>query len=204
MDNDQNQEQPLDLGAILARVGNIPTQKTPEFDAPAKLKGSFQGPNLADILFSRVKSQYPDMVPDSGTFIPKGGLQKDDPNLSSFRALGSAFRYNPPPDARESSNVEDRRFTHPSLPTSDMGNYDFPTTNAFSRPKPTPPSSAAGVQGMSGTQSGPSVNRNPWTASVADNPWITEVEGPSTPPFRNGGSITDRTRQLLAKLKNRA
>jgi len=112
---------------------------------------------------------------------PKGRLQPDDPNFGSFRALGAAFRYNAPPDARESTNVEDRRFTHPSLPTSDFGNYDFHTTNAFSRPKPVPPTSAAGIQGMSGTQSGPSPTRatlEPWST----NPLIDQVEGSDITP----------------------
>jgi hypothetical protein len=135
-------------------------------------KGSFQAPSRLSIL----KDVYPELVPPSGNFIPKEGLKPDDPNLGSFRALGSSFTYNVPPDARESSNIEDRRFTHPSLPTSDMGNYILPRTGGLElSPPPVPPSSAAGVQGMSGTQSGPSVTRSPWTAAMDPGPFETQV-----------------------------
>jgi len=182
------------------KEANKTTQKAPGPNRDSILKSVY--PNGLPDRLSILKDVYPELVPPSGSWIPKEGLQPEDPNLGSFRALGSSFTYNPPPDARESTKIEDRRFTHPSLPTSDFGNSDFVTSNAFSRPKPVPPTSAAGVQGMSGTQSGPSVNRNPWTANMTPGPFETQVI--STPPFSNGGSITDRTRQLLAKLKNSA
>lgn len=110
------------------------------------------------------------------SFIPKGGLQPDDPKFGNFRALGEAFTYKVPPGARESTNIEDRRFTHPSLPTSDFWNYDRPDVLGGPPPfLPPPESSTAGIQGMSGTQSGPSVTRGPWTSSVASatSPWET-------------------------------
>ena len=117
--------------------------------------------------------------------IPKERLQPDDPNLGSFRALGGAFHYTVPPDASESNNVEDRRYTHPSLPTSDFGNYSGPTLAATRLAlQLSPPSSAAGVQGMAGTPSGPSATRatlEPWkTTNMAP---ITSPAEPSwTPP----------------------
>ena len=176
------------------KEANKTTQKAPGPNRDSILKSVY--PNGLPDRLSILKDVYPELVPPSGSWIPKEGLQPEDPNLGSFRALGSSFTYNPPPDARESSNIEDRRFTHPSLPTSDFGNSDFVTSNAFSRPKPVPPSSAAGVQGMSGTQSGPSVNRNPWTANTT-TPWDTQVIQAQA----RGGAVSDRTNILLAKLK---
>jgi hypothetical protein len=164
MDDDQDQVQ-YRIHALLHKVKR-------QDGGPAPGKGSFQAPSRLSIL----KDIYPEMVRPSGSFIPKGGLKPDDPNLGSFRALGSSFTYNVPPDARESTNIEDRRFTHPSLPTSDMGNYNFPRTGGLElNPPPVPPSSAAGVQGMSGTQSGPSVTRSPWTADTDPGPFETQV-----------------------------
>lgn len=166
---------------------------------PVKPKGSFQAPSMMSIL----KDIYPDMVPPSGSFVPQEGLQSE--NFATFApAIDSAFKYTVPPNARESTNVEDRRFTHPSLPTSDMGNYDFPEIGGFrAHPKPTPPAPTAGVQGMAGAQSGPSITRGPWATSTTPGPFDTQLV-PSRPSRSNGGGITDGTRQLLAKLKNRA
>ena len=166
---------------------------------PVKLKGSFQGPNLADIYFSRAKSQYPDMVPASGTFIPKNKLQPDDPNGGNFRALGTAFRYNVPPDARESTNIEDRTSIHPSMPTSSYVNYTGPTIGNIPIRTPPIPTSAAGVQGMPGTPSGPalSVPKSPWTANtMTPSDWDTQV----VPSQARGGVVSDKMRAMLAKL----
>ena len=166
---------------------------------PVKLKGSFQGPNLADIYFSRAKSQDSDMVPNSGTFIPKGGLQPDDPENHHYRALGATFHYNIPPDARGSTNIEDRTSIHPSMPTSSYVNYTGPTVKDYPIRTPPIPTSAAGVQGMPGTPSGPalSVPKSPWTANtMTPSDWDTQV----VPSQARGGVVSDKMRAMLAKL----
>lgn len=143
---------------------------------PASRKVSFRESPLNEV-FESIMEEHPDMVPPSGTFVPKGGLRKDDPNFGNFRALGEAFRYTIPPDARESTNIEDRRYDHPSMPTSSFGVYNGPMMGGQLDIRPTPPSPTAGVQGMSGTPSGPSVTRSPWTANVASAvpPFETQV-----------------------------
>jgi hypothetical protein len=55
---------------------------------------------------------------------------------------------------RESDNVEDRRFTHPSLPTSDK--YDSWKDEYYPNGQPGGPvRPTAGVKGLPGAQSGP-------------------------------------------------
>ncbi len=213
-----NENQAFDLGSALARIGNIPTLKR-------------QDGGQVEPLYD------PNPIP-SHYSIPEERLKPDDPQQGHLKTIGDAFKYNVPPNARESTNIEDRRYTHPSLPTSDRG---YPQRlGGFAVPRELLPFSAAGEQGMAGAQSGPSVTRGPWMTNTEGrlgsrtevspsaytlealmqpslahdfntakwggdkNPPFETVVQPSMLPFRNGGSITDRTRQLLAKLKNRA